>query len=200
MIQSSQGLWLLMPIQFFRTHNLSNAQGRDTGTWEQAKQQSPAARCCRRSIQNSSTVAGRKKTSRKTHPEGSKVATRGGEWEPDKISPKFETSAYVPKSPQALEPRSAKIAMDMLSRSRRPRLQRGSKASRNAELDCRDRSDRLHRPVRLGNQTPDRSDRLLRPVRPVAPRQPTNKASNVKSRANEVQIQQNLEENFVTTP
>ena len=127
----------------------------------------------------------------------------GGEWEPIKISSKFETSAYVPKSPQALELRSARIAMDKLSRSRRPRSQRGSKASRNAELDCRDRSDRLHRPVRpvgLGIQIPDRSDRLLRPVRPVTPRQPANKAPNVKSRANEVQIQRNLEQSFVTTP
>ena len=80
----------------------------------------------------------------------------GGEWEPIKISLKFETSAYVPKSPQALEPRSARIAMNKLSRSRRPRLQRGSKASRNAELDCRDRSDRCNTPVRL-----------VTPVRPV---------------------------------
>ena len=88
--------------------------------------------------------------------------TRGGEWEPIKISSKFETSAYVPNSPQALKPRSARIAMNKLSRSRRPRSQHGSKANRNAELDCRDRSDRLHRPVRpvgLGIQTPDRSDR-----------------------------------------
>ena len=79
-----------------------------------------------------------------------------------KFLPKSETSAYVPKSPQALKPRSARIAMNELSRSRRPRLQRGSKASRNAELDYRDRSDRLHRPVRpigLGIQIPDRSDR-----------------------------------------
>ena len=85
--------------------------------------------------------------------------------------------AYVPKSPQALEPRSARIAMDKISRSRKPRSQRGSKTSRNAELNCRDRSDRLHRPVRpvgLGIQIPDR---LLRPVRQVAPRQPANQSS-----------------------
>ena len=54
-----------------------------------------------------------------------------GEWQPIKISSKFETSGYVPKSPQALEPRSARIAMDKLSRSRRPRSQRGSKDERN---------------------------------------------------------------------
>jgi len=100
-----------------------------------------------------------------------------------KFLPKSETSAYVPKSPQALQPRSVIIVMDKLSRSRRPRSQRGSKASRNAELDCRDRSDRLHRPVR-----------------PVAPRQPAKKAPNVKSRANTVQIQRNLEESFASTP
>src|SRR6185312_11893424 len=79
-----------------------------------------------------------------------------------KFLPKSETSAYVPKSPQALKPRSARIAMNKLSCSRRPRSQRGSKASRNAELACSDRSDRLHRPVRpvrpvgLGIQIPDR--------------------------------------------
>ena len=49
-------------------------------------------------------------------------------------------------------------------------------------------------------QTVDRSDRLHRPVRPVAPRQPANKAPNVESRANEVQIQPNFVESFVTTP
>ena len=107
----------------------------------------------------------------------------GGEWEPIKISSKFETSAYFPKSPQALKPRSARIAMNKLSRSRRPRSQRGSKVSRNAEQECRDRSDRLHRPVRpvgLGFENADRSDRFHRPVRPVAPRQPANKSSKLQ--------------------
>ena len=88
----------------------------------------------------------------------------GGEWEPIKISSEIDPSAYIPKSPQALQPRSARIAMDKLSRNRRPRSQHGSKASRNAELDCRDRSDRLHRPVRpvgQGIQILDRSDRSL---------------------------------------
>ena len=46
----------------------------------------------------------------------------------------------------------------------------------------------------------DWSDRLSIPVRPVAPRQPVNKASNVESRANEVQIQRNLEDTFTTVP
>ena len=120
-------------------------------------------------------------------PEGPKLATRGGvNGSRSKFSLEIDSSAYIPKLPQALEPRSARIGMDKLSRSRKPRSQRGSKASRNTELDCRDRSDRLHRSVR--------------PVRPVAPRQPANKAPNVKSRANEVQIQPNLGENFVTTP
>ena len=117
--------------------------------------------------------------------EGPKMATRGGvNGSRSKFLSKSETSAYVPKSPQALEPRSARIAMNELSRSRRPRSQRGSKMSRNAELAYSDRSDRLHRPVRpvgLEIQIPDRSDRLLRPVRPVASRQPANKAPNVKS-------------------
>ena len=34
-------------------------------------------------------------------PEGPKPATRGGEWEPIKISSEIDPSAYIPKSPQA---------------------------------------------------------------------------------------------------
>ena len=103
-----------------------------------------------------------------------------------KFLPKSETSSFVPKSPQALEPRSARIAMDKLSRSRRPRSQRGSKASRNAELDCRDWSDRLHRPVRpvgLGIQIPDRSDRSL-PDSPPTKLQMSN-LEQMKPKSNE---------------
>jgi len=59
-----------------------------------------------------------------------------------------------------------------------------------------DRSDRSGWEI----QTADRSDRLHRPVRPVSPRQPANQAPNIKSRANELQIQRNLEESFATTP
>ena len=58
-----------------------------------------------------------------------------------------------------------------------------------------DRSDRSGRAEVL-----DQSDRLLRPVRPVAPRRPATKAPKGKSRANEVQIQRNLEDSFASTP
>ena len=133
----------------------------------------------------------------------------GGEWEPIKISSKSESFAYVPKSPQALQPRSARIAMDQLSRSRRPRSQRGSKASETSqiiaqltqtgltgvldwsdrsgwEIQTADRSDRLHRPVRpvgLGNQIPDRSDRSL-PDSPPTKLQMSN-LEQTKSKSNE---------------
>ena len=63
-----------------------------------------------------------------------------------------------------------------------------------------DRSDRSLRPARLEFKKPDRSDRLQRPVRPVVPRQIAIKASNGKSRVNEVQIQRNLEDSFASTP
>ena len=53
---------------------------------------------------------------------------------------------------------------------------------------------------RAGAEVPDRSDRFHRPVRPVAPRKPANEASNGESRANEVQIQRNLEDSFASTP
>ena len=46
----------------------------------------------------------------------------------------------------------------------------------------------------------DRSDRWKGPVRPVAPRKLGNKTSKVESRANEVQIQRNLEDTFTTIP
>jgi hypothetical protein len=85
--------------------------------------------------------------------EGPKLATRGGEWEPIKISSKFETSAYIPKSPQVLEPRSARIGMNKLSQGRRPRLQLGSKSERN--FSNRNTADT------------DRSDRCTGPVWPV---------------------------------
>ena len=91
----------------------------------------------------------------------------GGEWEPIKISSEIDPSAYIPKSPQALEPRSARIAMDKLSRSKRPRLQSGCKGERNFTKRSTahpDRSDRCTGPVwpvGLGNSN-------CRPVRPVA--------------------------------
>ena len=44
------------------------------------------------------------------------------------------------------------------------------------------------------------SDRWKGPVRPVAPRKLGNKTSKVESRANEVQIQRNLEDTFTTVP
>jgi hypothetical protein len=81
---------------------------------------------------------------------GPKLATRGGEWEPIKISSEIDPSAYIPKSPQALEPRSARIAMDKLSRNKRPRLQRGSKGERNF--------------TKRSTSHPDRSDRCTGPV------------------------------------
>ena len=107
----------------------------------------------------------------------------GGEWEPIKISSKFETSAYVPKSPQALEPRSARIAMDKLSWSRRPRSQRGSKGERNfsnrsaAHTDRSDRCTRLVWPIRQFKPRltglAHRSDRC-RPENPQTNLQTTN--------------------------
>ena len=50
------------------------------------------------------------------------------------------------------------------------------------------------------SKNPNRSDRFQRPVRPVPSRQPATKAPNGKSRANEVQIQWNLEDSFASTP
>ena len=86
------------------------------------------------------------------HGVGPKPATRGGEWEPIKISLKLESSAYIPKPPQTLEPRSARIAMNKLSRSKRPESQSGSKNERTSQIESaqaqtgltgiEDRSDR----------------------------------------------------------
>ena len=114
-------------------------------------------------------------------PEGPKLATRGGvNGSRSKFLPKSETSAYVPKSPQALEPRSARIAMDKLSRSRRPGSQRGSKSERNFSNRSTTHTDRSDQSG-WRFKKPDRSDRFRRPVRPVSSRQPETKASKGKS-------------------
>jgi len=131
---------------------------------------------------------------------------RGGEWEPIKISLKFESSAYIPKPPQTLEPRSARIAMNKLSRSKRPESQSGSKSERTSQIESaqaqtgltgiEDRSDR------------SRSSRTDRPVWPVSPtgltggvqKTPKIQFQNRESRANHVQIGWNLEDSFVPTP
>ena len=47
---------------------------------------------------------------------------------------KFKPSAYIPKPPQTLEPRSARIAMNKLSRSKRPESQSGSKTRKLLKL------------------------------------------------------------------
>ena len=102
-----------------------------------------------------------------------------------KFLPKSEISAYVPKSSQALKPRSARIAMNKLSRSRRPRSQRGSKTSRNAELDCRDRSDRA---VAQTGLTGLAGNSNCRPVRPVAQTGQTGCSETARQQSSKCQI------------
>ena len=84
-------------------------------------------------------------------------------------------------------------------------LERASENSEANEKISRPGGRRPVRPLtqtgqtgRAGIEIPDRSDGFHRLVRPVAPRQPTNKASNVESRANEGQIQRNLEDTFTS--
>ena len=115
----------------------------------------------------------------------------GGEWEPIKISSEIDPSAYIPKSPQALEPRSARIAMDQLSRSRRPRLQRGSKASETSQIAAQhtqtgltgvlDRFDRSSWEFQT-------ADRLHRPVRPVAQTGQTGLSQSARQQISKGQI------------
>ena len=83
-------------------------------------------------------------------------ATRGGgEWEPIKISSKFEPSDYIPKnhpSLQAFWPKFG-VAMEKLNQHKRSRTsERKHEANRKriektAELICQDRSDRCAGPV-----------------------------------------------------
>ena len=113
-----------------------------------------------------------------------------GEWEPIKISSEIDPSAYIPRSPQALEPWSARIAMDKLSRSKRPRLQRGSKGERNftnRSTAHPDRSDRCTGPVwpvGLGNSN-------CRPVRPVAQTGQTGLSQTARQQSSKCQISSN---------
>ena len=136
----------------------------------------------------------------------------GGEWEPIKISFEIHPSAYIPKittNPQILDEvwSSYRRGKPTQITPRNEREKARKRSRKTADLAVRDRSDRLLWAVRpvglhLKFQTGccDRSDWLLRPVKPVAPRQPANKASNVESRTNEVQIQRNLEDTFTYVP
>ena len=124
--------------------------------------------------------------------EGPKLATRGGEWEPIKISFEIDPSAYISKittNPQVLDEvwssyRRAKPTQ-ISPRNEREKIRKRSR--KTANLTVRDWSDRslwAVRPVGLDlkfqtGQTgcSDRSDRFLRPVRPLLPRtefQPAN--------------------------
>jgi len=91
---------------------------------------------------------------------------RGDEWEPIKISSKFEPSAYIPKTPQTLEPRSVRIAKDKLSQSKRPRFQYRSNARKLLKL--RRCWVRPVWPLARTGQTGLAGIWKLRPVRPVS--------------------------------
>ena len=78
-------------------------------------------------------------------------------------------------------------------------LERASKNSEAIEKISRPGKHRSVRPpTQTGRAGIEIPDRFLRPVRPVAPRKPAIRASNGESRANEVQIQRNLEDSFAT--
>ena len=138
-------------------------------------------------------------TKRQVYTVGPKPATRGGvNGSRSKFLLKFRPSAYIPKPLQTLEPEPARIAMNKLSQSKRPESQSGSKTRTLLKLWlC---WDRPVWPLARTGQTGRAGIWKSRPVRPVAPRQPANKASNRKTWANEVQISSNLEESVVTTP
>ena len=65
---------------------------------------------------------------RRRRPEGGVNGSRS------KFLLKFKPLAYIPKPPQTLEPRSARIAMNKLSRSKRPESQSGSKTRKLLKL------------------------------------------------------------------
>ena len=138
--------------------------------------------------------------------EGPKPATRGGEWEPIKISPKFELSAYIPKPPQTLEPRSARIAMNKLSRSKKTRVtKRKQKRENFSNWICSgtDRSDRYRGPVwpvkKFKNRQTgltglaNRSDRWR-------PENPENSVPKPWIESKSRKTGWNLEDSFVPTP
>ena len=138
---------------------------------------------------------------------GPKPATRGGvNGSRSKFLSKFKPSAYIPKITASPPPgvcensyRQAISQQHTLENFAEAKL----KNSPNSNTAESDRSDRQHRPVRpvgLEFKNPDLSDWYQRPVRPVPSRQPAIKASKGKSRANDVQIQRNLEDTFTLVP
>jgi len=105
------------------------------------------------------------------------------------------------KSPQTLKPRIWESSYGLAISKQNTlgsEMEAIARNPPNSSFTGSDRSDRSLQPVRpvgLEWMFSDRSDRFHRPVR-----QPANKASNVESRANEVQIQRNLEDTFTSVP
>jgi len=101
----------------------------------------------------------------------------GGEWEPIKISSKFESSAYVPKSPKPSNVLTkvwssywkAKPTQQASNERAKPRSKSEAKPK-----NCRTDLPGAVWPVRWTGLTDalDRSDRSCLPVWPVAPRKP----------------------------
>ena len=124
---------------------------------------------------------------------------RGGEWEPIKISLEINPSAYFPKI--TINPQSKVWENSYgLAISQQHTLENFAEAKEPTRCESQNTSEGTGQTGRAGADVPDRSDRFHRPVRPIAPRQPATKAPNGKSRANEVQIQRNLEDSFASTP
>jgi len=100
-----------------------------------------------------------------------------GEWEPIKISSKFESSAYIPKSPKPssvlTKVWSSYWKANPTQKASNERAKPHSKSEANRE-NCRTDLPGPVWPVRWTGLTGalDRSDRSCLPVWPVAPRKP----------------------------
>jgi len=85
-------------------------------------------------------------------PKGPKLATKGGEWEPIKISFEIDPSAYIPKittNPQILDEvwSSYRRTKPTQISPRNEREKTRKRSRKTANLTVRDRSDRCNDPV-----------------------------------------------------
>ena len=136
---------------------------------------------------------------------------RGGEWEPIKISSKFESSAYIPKSPKPSSVLTkvwssywkAKPTQNASNERAKPR----SKSEANRE-SCRTDLPGPVWPVHWTGLTGLDCSRTSRPVWPVLPtgltggtqKIPKNLDSNGQSRPNDHENRWNLGDSFAPTP
>ena len=110
---------------------------------------------------------------------------RGGEWEPIKISSKFESSAYIPKSPKPTSVLTKVWSSYWRAKPTQKALNQRTKTQSESEAKWENFRTELPGPVwpvwwtgltgRVCSKRAYRSDRSVLPVWPIAPIKPPRK-------------------------